>query len=196
MAITVLLSKTPTENQLTAINVCKSASGVCGSKLRKAHYFLGDALGIQIALDLNNIKRIAIIIMMRAGIPFAMGVADALEDANKTVNIFFSVKDNPVPDIFDPSEYDLVIIADAVIKTGTSMVELENSIGHHNTIFATNVLDQASIMNFNTKTIYAVRTSENSYIGATQKTIYEGKGPDTGDRLYYSDFYCKGGFAQ
>jgi len=52
-------------------------------------------------------------------------------------------------------------------------------------------LDETAIPNFDGRTVYTVRISKTSFIGAIQKTISNGKGPDTGDRLFDSDFIMR-----
>ena len=37
--------------------------------------------------------------------------------------------------------------------------------------------------------VYAVRVSEKSFIGSMEKEINKGKGPDTSERLFDSEFY-------
>ncbi|MCL1919404.1 MAG: uracil phosphoribosyltransferase [Peptococcaceae bacterium] len=171
-----------------AIEVCKSNSGICGMKLRAAHMQLGKNVGILIAANEVKANFIAVIVMMRAGLPFALGISDGLEDANKDVSVIFSTKEKPLPGDFDPQQFNLILLTDAVIRTGKEMIALADSIGSGHISFATNVLDKVGIPNFDSRTVYTVRVSENSFVGTAQKTVSNAKGPDTGDRLFNSTF--------
>lgn len=180
-----LLNKT---NQLEEIiSICKSDSGICGKRLREAHNSAGRLIGGEI-LSKDSASCYAVIIMMRAGLPFGLGVADSLEDGRK-VSVFFSTKEQVMPLDLYVNDFDKIVIVDAVIRTGKSILDLESKLGvPDKTIFATNVLDETGINNFSGKTVYAVRTSKHSFIGSEQKVIKSGKGPDTGKRLFCSDF--------
>ena len=181
----ILLNSTTQLEEI--ISLCKSDSGVCGKKLREAHTEAGRLLGAEISKN-NGWESVAVIIMMRAGLPFGLGIADELE-ANKKVRIFFSTKEQVIPLNFKIDEFDKILIVDAVIRTGKGMLELAEKLGAPDKIvFATNVIDESGIDNFKGKTVYAVRSSKHSFIGTKQKTIERGKGPDTGDRLFCSDF--------
>ena len=180
-----LLNKTKQIEDIIA--TCKSDSGVCGKALRKAHNLAGQLLGAEISAS-NDGENFAVVIMMRAGLPFGLGIADELEDSKK-VQIFFSTKEQVVPLNFNIDEFDKILIVDAVIRTGKGMLALAEKLGSlDKIIFATNVIDESGIQNFNGKTVYAVRSSKHSFIGSAQKIIEFGKGPDTGDRLFCSDF--------
>ena len=170
------------------ISLCKSNSGICGKELRNAHMQLGKNIGIQISTNNAQANRIAVIVMMRAGLSFALGIADELENNEKSVNIIFSTEEKTLPNDFDPALYNLIIIVNAVIRTGKRLISLADSIDNKQIIFATNVLDETGISNFNKRTVYTVRISQNSFIGSNQKTVLNGRGPDTGDRLFNSNF--------
>ena len=171
------------------IDVCKSGSGVCGYKLREAHQTAGRLIGTVIAFDDKAAERYAVVIMMRAGLPFGIGIADSLEIACKRVQVFFSTKEKKTPNDLDATDYDKIILVDAVIKTGGEMIELADKLGaQEKIIYAANVLDETGKANFTDKQVYATRTSGHSFTGAKQKDIKDGKGPDTGDRLFNSGF--------
>lgn len=165
---------------------CVSSSGVCGRPLREAHYRLGAVMGRQIQSDFALRKKsVAVLIMMRAGLPFGLGIADQLEiDCN--VDVLFSTADN------DYSSYDYVIIADAVINTGKTVFEVIKQMNRSKVIIATNVIAEKYISNFDGLTAYAVRISVNSFKGAKTTAVADGKGPDTGDRLFNNSFYNGG----
>jgi len=168
------------------IQLCLSTSLIAGKELRLAHYFLGSQLGNQMITNesLNNMK-IAVVIMMRAGLPFGLGVSDSLEHCND-VDIFFM----PCEQICFHN-YDMVIIADAVINTGKTILDFINSNHLPKIIIATNVISESHVQNFNSFNVQAVRISKNSYKGTMNKTIFNGKGPDTGDRLFCNSFFSK-----
>ena len=163
-----------------------SSSHVCGIELRKSHYYLGSALGeeIQVKRALNNLN-LAVLIMMRAGLPFGLGLADKLEK-NNNVTIIFS---NSIETKDDYSKYDVLIVADAVINTGKSILEQIRKTSGTKIIIATNVISEKYINLFETFDVFAVRVSSHSFKGARIKKILDGKGPDTGDRLFCSSFY-------
>lgn len=180
----ILPNKTAALEEITAI--CKSDSGVCGRALRKAHFSAGRLLGKEIAA--GGGKSFAVIIIMRAGLPFGLGIAEELENG-ASVRVFFSTDERAIPPDFNAEESDKIIIADAVIRTGNDMLALSNKLGAQDkTVFAANVIDETGIKNFEGKRVYAVRSSKHSFVGARQKNIEKGRGPDTGDRLFYSDF--------
>jgi len=180
--------KTIGEEELTApvkdaISVCRSDSGICGTRLRAAHQYLGGILADRIGQQNSGIKKTALMIMMRAGLLFGLGLADGLEKRGLAVDIFFDTEGR-----LPAADYDLMIVADGVIRTGEKMRVLADRIRHPNTILAANVLDESGIPELDGRKVYAVRISKNSFIGAAQKTVADGKGPDTGDRLFSSDF--------
>ena len=168
------------------IDICKSDSKICGYKLRDAHYNLGKYLGKFIINneDIEN-KKIAVIAMMRAGLMFALGIAKSLEE-NNDVDFIFSNQDE-----LNLNEYDQIIIADAVINSGKTIFKFIENNNLSNVIIATNVLSNKNIELFDKINLYTVRISEHSYIGTKEKIIRNGKGPDTGDRLFSSMFYIE-----
>ena len=178
--------KIKNNNIQSHIEKCLSSSNVCGAELRGSHYKLGFELGKQIfnERELKN-KKVAILIMMRAGLPFGLGVADALENINDVGIMFSSTKDN------DFSSYDVVIIADAVINTGKTILEVVEQIKSKTIIVATNVISDKHLDNLKELDIFATRISKHSYRGSNNTTISNGKGPDTGDRLFNNSFYKK-----
>lgn len=168
------------------ISDCLSSSGVCGSKLREVHYYLGQEVAKLIAEDyfVQN-KDIALLVMMRAGLPFGLGIADIL-DKNNNVEVMFS----PLKEM-NFSKFDFVLIADAVINTGKTIFENLKHINNKNIIIVTNVLSEKNIDAFEKMTVYTTRISKHSYKGSDAKVISNGKGPDTGDRLFNNHFFDK-----
>ena len=170
------------------IEICKSSSCSSGAKLRGAHYAAGRMLAVKIA-EREKIKHgVAVVIMMRAGLPFGLGIADKMEECRLSVDVFF----NDDTDRLEPDNYEKIIFVDAVVRTGKAISLLADSVAGEwsdKIVFATNVLDHTGASGFVDRTLYAVRVSGNSYKGTSLKTIEGGKGPDTGDRLFFSDFY-------
>lgn len=165
------------------INKCLSGSKVCGSELRKAHYNLGFRIGKQIMKNRNLIdNKIAVIIMMRAGLPFGLGISDALESKND-VSVLFSNVNNVY------ASFETVIIADAVINTGKTILDMKQNLENKHLIVATNVISDKYLDNLKGLDIFATRISQHSYKGSKTAIISNGKGPDTGDRLFDNSFY-------
>jgi uracil phosphoribosyltransferase len=187
MAIETLETGKMKERFRKAVAVCKSDSGVCGANLRAAHHYLGGLVSDLIISKYPKLNRIALITQMRAGLLFALGLADGLEKSGRAVAIFFNPGQLPAP-----KDFELIIIADAVIRTGESLLNLADSLDFREIIFAANVLDETGIPNFDGRHLFAVRVSKKSFVGSDQKTVSNGKGPDTGDRLFTSDFMTSG----
>ena len=173
-----------TEQVKAQISKCLSSSNVCGKDLRQAHYYLGKQLAAQIVSERGfNGATIGVLIMMRAGLPLGLGIADRLEESNNVDILFSSSASN------DYTKYDCVIVADAVINTGKTIFEAIERIDANKVIVATNVIAEKHMGNFDGLDTYAVRISTNSFTGSKVKTVSNGKGPDTGDRLFCSYFY-------
>lgn len=166
-----------------AINKCLSSSQVCGYELREAHYYLGRKLGKEIA-NARSIfnKKVAVLIMMRAGLPFGFGISDALED-NNSVAVLFSTYEN------DYFSFDVVIIADAVVNTGKTILEIKSKLVDKQVIIATNVISDKYLDNLKELDIFATRISNHSYKGVKTTMVSNGNGPDTGDRLFDNSFF-------
>jgi len=142
-----------------------------------------------IASQEKGVKKYAIMVLMRAGLPFGLGIADKLETLEKNVRVFFSAKEKELPDDFNASDYDRIILADAVIESGNSILGLAEKICvNEKIIFATNVLSHKAVAKFEKFNLYAIRVSQVSFTGSAQKTVSNGKGPDTGERLFNSGF--------
>ena len=76
-----------------------------------------------------------------------------------------------------------MILCDGVVNTGKTILELAEMHRNYHPIIATNVISEKYNSN-SMIPVYASRISKNSYTGAKQKTISNGKGPDTSDRLF------------
>jgi uracil phosphoribosyltransferase len=179
----IVLEKTVEIEEL--INICKSDSQTSGVKLRNAHYKLGSILAETITKEMRS-NGITLIIMMRAGLCFGMGIAEGLERLGKDLSILFyynmdqweKEKDN-CPKALNNN----ILLVDAVINTGGEILKLANSL-NGKLFFATNVIPKGTVEKFSCMNLYTVRISENSFKGSKKTIIKNGKGPDTGDRLF------------
>ena len=120
---------------------------------------------------------------MRSGLSFGLGIADELDcpvlfyDDKNTGALAEQLKDNlQLRDC-------RMILCDGVVNTGKTILELAEMYRNYHPIIATNVISEKNNSN-SMIPVYASRISKNSYTGAKQKTISNGKGPDTSDRLF------------
>ena len=171
----------PNENIMNLVTKCKSSSGVEGSQLRHAHYKLGLEIGNMISND-NPHESFCVVIMMRSGLPFGQGIADYLDCAelfchnNNVDEIIHEINTSPELSHLVP------IICDGVVNSGKTVNTLVSRISRK-AIIATNVISTKYKSTFKCP-IYATRISSNSYVGAKQRIVSDGKGPDTSDRLF------------
>lgn len=166
----------------TLIDICKSNSEITGKRLRQAHSKLGSLIAKTIIQEIPNGK-FAVVIMMRSGLSFGMGIADELDSPvlfydDKNPELFASqLQDNP-----QLNNYRF-ILCDGVVNTGKTILELAEAYSKHSPIIATNVISE-KYENNDVIPVYATRISKHSYTGSKQKNISNGKGPDTSDRLF------------
>jgi uracil phosphoribosyltransferase len=169
------------------IAICKSESQVCGLKLREAHYKLGNILARRMVNDLSN-HAITVIVMMRAGLCFGMGIADGLDVLGVEVSILFHFNDeqwNKEKAKWTQALTNDIILADAVINTGDSIIQLAQTLQNsRNVFFVSNVISEKVLQKFSDKSLYTIRISEKSFVGSKVSIVKDGKGPDTGDRLF------------
>ena len=96
----------------------------------------------------------------------------------------FNPKIDSIPNIDTPR----IVIVDSVINTGKSIVKQIDLLrkSHPNTeiVIATNVIQRKALELFKNYKVYAVRISDNFYIGMKQANQIAGTGPDTADRLF------------
>ena len=180
----VTLTKTLDESNEkieSLINISKSTSGVTGTKLRQAHKEAGNKLACLIRQQSS--KKYAVVIMMRSGLMLGEGIADLLDCP---VLFYDEGSETKFIDewnyINQKIEYT-AIICDGVINSGKSIVNFLEKTSINRFIIATNVISTKCEM-LNMWPIYATRISNNSFVGAKQKEISNGKGPDTSDRLF------------
>jgi uracil phosphoribosyltransferase len=169
------------------INICKSDSQTTGVSLRDAHYELGSKLA-EIIAEKTQAKGITLIIMMRAGLCFGMGIANMLERLGKDVVILFYCNEkqwkkekNNCPKALNNN----ILLVDAVINTGDEILKFASSLPYSGEIsFATNVIPEKVVKRFDCMNLYTIRVSQNIFKGSKSQIIKNGKGPDTGDRLF------------
>ena len=179
----ILSAKSLTKNEAIEqkIALCKSNSNCTGKALRAAHYELGQEVAKMIKADAEK-SSFVVIIMMRSGLSFGMGVADFFDcpvvfhDDKNNVDLSAQLQENNLQD-------KKLILCDGVVNTGKSIYSLIEACKLKNVVIATNVLsdkvDRAKMI-----PIYTTRISQNSFVGAKQKAIANGQGPDTSDRLF------------
>ena len=168
------------------IQISKSDSFADGFQLRNAHYQLGKNLASTISNSLSD-NSITIVILMRAGLCFGMGIADGLEVSGKNISVLFYYNmEQWAKEINNYSKISEspVILVDSVINTGTAILNLSNNMPCLETIFAANVVSEKSLPLFENRKLFAVRVSKHSFIGSKTKIIGNNRGPDTGDRLF------------
>lgn len=174
------------ENLSYLIERCKSSSMEKGYCLRQAHYTLGMAMGNAIKTSNPNQSKYAVLILMRAGLPFGLGIADSLEKQSNNVTIHF-IDQKIDMGVVNSINDRCVILADAVINSGKSIecicTVLPETI-KQSMIITTTVIPINTITRFENFNLMTVRISSNQYQGAKVNTIQNGKGPDTGDRLF------------
>ncbi|GHU39512.1 hypothetical protein FACS1894190_04520 [Spirochaetia bacterium] len=186
MSITYLdISKNIYAN--TLIDKCKSDSHINGVELRNVHYRLGCMLAHQIAVDLNN-RAVTVIIIMRAGLCFGMGISNELENIGIKPQILFYFDNNQwekeKSNCLQALNNDILIV-DSVINSGNSIIKFAQGIlNNQKILFATNVISENALKKFYDRNIYAVRKSNHSFIGSKNNIVINNNGPDTGDRLF------------
>ncbi len=155
-----------------------------GRQLRQAHYELGKIIATEIATNSQRTDY-AVLVMMRAGLFYASGIADQLEELGYSATLILIDEDEIKPDDLTYIHSKKVLIVDAVVNTGKTILKLTKQLQKSNSVtVTTTVIPKNSVHLFNEVDLYAIRTSENQYIGAKVKVISNGKGPDTGDRLF------------
>jgi len=183
--IHILNNEFKSENTNEFISICKSNSGVMGTRLRNAHYELGRIL----AENYKNYfsAQCSIVSFMRSALPFTFGIADILD----CPILFYDSNDS---DFFCENEELLndrqILFVDAVINSGKGMLEAIGKSGAsiQNIKVLTNVLCNKTIEKFANYDVFTVRVSQNSFKGANVLKQANDKGPDTGDRLFRTLF--------
>jgi hypothetical protein len=174
----VILSDEDEEVQCD-IAICKSNSGISGSRLAAAHVRLGEKIGRRIAAVFPE-KNTSILVLERGGRFFGDGVYMGAG------GIFYSM--NPKKDDAPVINTERVVIVDSVINTGKSIMKIVDEIKKHNTgidvIIAANVIQNEAVELFEDYLVFATRLSKNSFVGVNQSKQTGKIGPDTADRLF------------
>ena len=161
------------------IAICKSNSGISGSRLAAAHVRLGEKIGRHIAAVFPE-KNTSILVLERGGRFFGDGVYMGAG------GIFYSM--NPKQDDAPVINTERVVIVDSVINTGKSIMRIIDEIKKHNpgidVIIAANVIQNEAAELFKDYLVFATRLSKNSFVGVNQSKQTGKTGPDTADRLF------------
>lgn len=162
------------------IAVCKSTSGTMGSRLRSAHRRLGVLLGRRVSTCLPG-EKLAVVIMMRSGLPLGEGVADELD----CPVLFFDGDERQLVEQVTElgADVDRLLLVDGVVNTGRSIEGLAGVLAGHRLAVVANVVSSTARIEL-VCPVFAARVSDNSYVGAKQWSVSDGKGPDTADRLF------------
>jgi len=181
--------KVPTiqsKDVLFDIQLSLSGTKTCGRSLREAHYRLGKFLGAFIQQDMNILNnRVTVLILMRSGLMFGLGVADALEEKKK-VNIHFLYEPNETVRI---PETDKIVVVDGVINTGETMRLILDKLDFKDIMIACNVMSRNAVEVLEKENVYSIRISDHFFVGSNVNHISGQYGPDTGERLFNSSFY-------
>lgn len=183
--IELIYDKTPyiladvTDTVSEEIAICKSNSGINGSRLADAHLKLGRILGEVIHRFIPNIGS-AIIVLDRGGRFFGDGVYIGFGG----VFFHYNTKKDDSPDIHS----NIVVIVDSVINTGKSILDTIKKVKQKSpgaeVFIVANVIQEKAVEVLKEYKVFAVRTSANSFVGSRQTEQKNGKGPDTADRLF------------
>ncbi len=161
------------------ISVCKSNSGINGSKLAYAHFRLGHELGKIMHENIPSVNS-AVIVLERGGRFFGDGLYAGFG------GVFFSYdpKEKEMPAVYN----SIVVIVDSVINTGKSILETIDKLKKINPdaeiIIAANVIQEKTFELLRDYKVFAVRKSANSFVGSSVSIQKDGKGPDTAERLF------------
>ena len=164
---------------LRDIELCKSSSGVTGAKLAQAHYNLGQKMGAYLKQVLPN-KNIPVLVLERGGRFFGDGVY--LSFGGKFYP--FNPKHDKLPEL----KSNFILIVDSVINTGNSLLDLIKQLKHANpdlqVALVTNVIQRDALAKFKLYPLFAIRVSDNKFVGTRQRKQVGNSGPDTADRLF------------
>lgn len=134
------------------IAICKSNSGISGSRLAAAHVRLGEKIGRHIAAVFPE-KNTLILVLERGGRFFGDGVYMGAG------GIFYSM--NPKQDDTPVINTERVVIVDSVINTGKSIMRIIDEIKNHNpgidVIIAANVIQNEAVELFKDYLVFATR---------------------------------------
>lgn len=161
------------------IAICKSNSGINGSRLAAAHLRLGEKVGKRIATVFPG-ENTSILVLERGGRFFGDGVYMGAG------GVFYSI--NPKKDDIPILNTERVVIVDSVINTGKSIMKIIDKIRKLDpdieVIIATNVIQNKAVEALKDYLVIVTRVSKNSFIGVNQPKQNGMTGPDTADRLF------------
>ncbi len=161
------------------IALCKSDSGVQGAPLAAAHLRLGQQLGAVMAGQIPA-QDTAIWVLERGGRFFGDGLYAAFG------GVFYPVHPRGA---LPACPHARVVLVDSVINTGKSLVGMIAHIkAQHPDVevfIATNVIQQDALERLAAYKIYAIRASQNSFVGKHQGRQTGASGPDTAQRLFH-----------
>lgn len=174
-----VLSDESEESVAQDIAICKSSSGVNGSRLAQAHFNLGFQLGCHIRQVFPN-KNIPVFVLERGGRFFGDGLYIGFGGRLYP----FDPKKDALPKI----KSNLVLIVDSVINTGESTLKLIEKLRTNDytvqVCLATNVIQTDALPKIKEYPLFAIRVSDNKFVGKRQKRQLGNAGPDTADRLF------------
>lgn len=161
------------------ISICKSSSGINGSRLAQAHFNLGFQLGCHIRKVMPN-KKTPVLVLERGGRFFGDGLYIGFGGQLYPYN--------PKKDILPELRSNLLLIVDSVINTGDSILQLidklKETYPEMQVCLATNVIQKEAISKLKDYALFAIRVSDNKFIGKRQRVQIGNSGPDTADRLF------------
>lgn len=134
--------------------------------------------GIKKGVELANKNEVVIITLMRAGLYAAEGVRSVFKDS------VFILENSNIADICSKHDFNnkIIIIVDAVINTGKSILKVIQNLekSNYKKIIVVTLIMQAEALkfadNYPNISFYALRISENKYKGVGST--------DTGNRLF------------
>lgn len=161
------------------IFICKSNSGIHGSRLAVAHMKLGERLGAILKERMPE-QNAALLVLERGGRFFGDGVYGGFGGKLYPYN--------PAKETLPLIDEKIVVIIDSVINTGKSIEVIIDKLREYNPnveiVLVTNVIQRRAVERFKDYLLFAVRVSDNSFIGKNQATQKGNSGPDTADRLF------------
>lgn len=174
-----VLSESCDEEVEKDIRICKSNSGIHGSRLAVAHMKLGERLGTVLKSRIPE-QNAALLVLERGGRFFGDGIYGRFGGRLYPYN--------PSKEELPLIDDEIVVIIDSVINTGKSIEAIIDKLREHNPkveiILVTNVIQRKAVERFKDYLLFAVRVSDNSFIGKNQAIQKENSGPDTADRLF------------
>ena len=161
------------------IAICKSDSGINGSKLASAHYRLGYHLG-RLIKSKYPATNTAVLVLDRGGRFFGDGLYSGFG------GVLYPM--NPKTEILPVIKEKRIIIVDSVINTGRSILSIISAIKERSPevdiLIAANVIQEKAFDQLAGCKVFAVRVSKNFFIGKNQAAQTGRSGPDTADRLF------------